>query len=98
MTLAALDDYAEWIKLLGLPGFLVALALFSYFKGLWLSRSAHKEIVDLWRFRAESSERRELDWKNLAFSGTLIAEQATKRQQLTVEERLAELERGSERP
>jgi hypothetical protein len=89
------SDITEWLPLierLGVPLFMLLLLIVTGARGVWVWGYQYRANEKLWRERLESSERREADWKQMAVSGTLIAERATGREKWTITQRLEFLE------
>lgn len=81
MFIASELDWPQLIERLGLPVVLLVFILFTGFKRYWV-----------WGYQLKDAERRELDWKDMALRGTLIAERATGREKWTIEQRIKYLE------
>lgn len=90
------SDITEWIPVierLGVPLAILIVLVITGSRGTWVWGYQYRANDKSWREQLEASQAREADWKQMAISGTLIAERATGRERWTVEQRLGFLER-----
>lgn len=82
MLISAGDPtFYELVQSFGLPIAIFIIILFGGYKRWWV-----------WGYQLKDSQQRELDWKEIALRGTLIAERTSSRSKWTVEDRLEYLE------
>lgn len=76
-----MNEYSPLLDLIqasGVVGILTFIVWTAY-KGGWLSRKAHDEIVFEYRERLAEAAEREREWRELALTSSLIVDRVTQR-------------------